>query len=235
MEELLDRLEKWLRKKRLRFLKALQPGADAKTLTKLKKALGFPVPDDLRALLSWHNGQSAEFAGRFEEDWLLLSAERIAAAKTDLDAGAAETGWKPKWVPFLDDDAGDYLFLDTSKKGVPVRSFYLGTTTQEILALSLQAWLEDFVTAVEAACIMRNRSASTFMRVRRSESDCEPDAQGIPTKRIPRVGLPASGSQQLFQIRPQLIACPIQQAFGRLRRHRHLLGDLRIAVILKLM
>src|SRR5947209_1643435 len=137
MEELLDRLQRWLARHRKRFLKALRPGADAKALTKLQKALGFSPPDDLRTLLAWHDGQAPDFAGRFEEDWLLMSAERIAAAKADLDAAAGETGWQPKWVPFLDDDAGDYLCLDTGKKGMPVRSFYLGNTKHEVVAPSL--------------------------------------------------------------------------------------------------
>jgi cell wall assembly regulator SMI1 len=164
MEELLDQLAKWLAKHRKRFLKALQPGAGAATLTKLKKALGCPLPDELAALLAWHDGQSPEAAGKFEENWILLSAERIAAAKADLDANAAETGWKSKWVPFLDDDQGDYLCLDTAKKGVPVRGFYLGNTEHEEVAPSLTAWCEDFVKAVEAGQYHEDPEHGTFMR-----------------------------------------------------------------------
>jgi cell wall assembly regulator SMI1 len=164
VEELLDRLEKWLAKKRKRFLKALNPGASPAALTKLKKALGCPLPDELQTLLAWHDGQSPESKGKFEESWLLLSAERINAAKADLDAGAGETGWNAKWVPFLEDDQGDYLCLDTAKKGVPVRGFYLGNTEHEIVAASLTAWFEDFVTAVEAGKYHEESERGDFLR-----------------------------------------------------------------------
>jgi cell wall assembly regulator SMI1 len=164
VEELLTRLERWLAKHRKRFLKALRPGADVQTLNQLKKALGCPLPDDLQALLAWHDGQADGFAGKFEENWILMSSERIAAAKPDLDTGAKETGWKPKWVPFLDDDEGDHLCLDTAKKGVPVRGFYLGNTDHEEVAPSLASWLEDFVTAVEAGLYHEEPERGTFMR-----------------------------------------------------------------------
>lgn len=165
MDELLERLERWLSKHRKRFLsKGLRRGARAQSLGKLEKSLGMHVPTELWALLSWHDGQTATPAGRFEENWLLMSTERIAAAKADLDAGAEDTGWDAKWVPFLDDDNGDYLCLDNSKRPAPVRAFYLGNTEHKVIAPSLQAWLEDFVTALEAGKYHEEPERGAFLR-----------------------------------------------------------------------
>jgi hypothetical protein len=135
----LTRLERWLAQHRPRYHQALLPGASAAELDDLQKKLGVPLPAELRVLLGWHNGQ-AESAGAFAESWLLMSAAAIAAAKPELDAGAAATGWQPALIPFLDDDQGDYLCLDSNQStsqvcpdcGAPVklrqsvRGYFLG-------------------------------------------------------------------------------------------------------------
>src|SRR5262249_55812953 len=111
MSDLLKRLEKWLARHRRHFLKGLLPGASPADLEELQKAVGVPLPADLKALLAWHNGQSDDCPGGFEQDWILLSSDRIAEVKRDLDgdAAAGDSGWKTAWVPFLDDDSGDYV------------------------------------------------------------------------------------------------------------------------------
>ncbi len=165
MDEILQRLERWLAAHRKRFFtKGLRRGASEALLAKLEKALGTPLPDELRTLLTWHDGQTSASAGRFEENWLLMSAERIAAARADLDEGAEETGWSPQWVPFLDDDEGDYLCLDTTRRPAPVRAYYLANTEHKAIAPSLKAWLEDFVKALEAGQYHEEPERGAFMR-----------------------------------------------------------------------
>lgn len=147
--KLLTRLEKWLAAHRKRYLEGLQPGADKATLDALEKIIGLKLPDSLRQLLAWHNGQSEDFIGCLVESWLLMSTDSIAAAKKDLDADAASTGWKTAWIPFLDDDNGNYVCLDTSQAEAPVREFWVGNADHPVVAPSLAAWLEDVVSALE--------------------------------------------------------------------------------------
>src|SRR5437660_12784377 len=106
MKELLSRLDQWLAKHRTRFHKNLRPGGTPADLAALAKSLGKPVPAALANLLSWHNGQGDDYVGYFLDHWLLMSSDRIAAAKMDLDATGGEYGWNKDWVPFLDDDGG---------------------------------------------------------------------------------------------------------------------------------
>lgn len=146
---LLARLEKWLATHRPRYLKGLQPGAKKATLDALEKTLGLKLPDSLRSLLAWHNGQGEDFIGCLEESWILMSTDQIAAAKPDLDAEAADTGWQTAWIPFLDDDNGNYGCLDTSQPEAAVREFWVGNADHPVVAAALAAWLEDFVTALE--------------------------------------------------------------------------------------
>jgi cell wall assembly regulator SMI1 len=168
LKGLLDRLERWLAAHRPRLLHALRPGANEVELHALQAQLGRELPAELRTLLAWRNGQGEEFAGRFEEDWLLMEAGEIARAKADLDAGAvgngAGNGWRPEWIPFLDDDAGNYGFLDASQPEPPVREYGLDQPEPRVVAPSLTAWVEDFVKAVEAGGYEEDPERGTFLR-----------------------------------------------------------------------
>jgi cell wall assembly regulator SMI1 len=168
-QNLLARLETWLARHRRRFLKGLCPGAGGAELAALEKQLGIAVPPELRLLLGWHDGQSDDFIGKFEENWQLMSATAIAAAKQELDAGTATTGWQKSWVPFLDNDAGDYVCLDTALVDVPVREFWLGKSDHPIVATSLYVWLQDFVDQVEQGKYREEPERGAFMLQKRGQ------------------------------------------------------------------
>jgi cell wall assembly regulator SMI1 len=161
IKPLLDRLERWLKKHRRRFVKGLNPGATPEEL----KALGDKAPPELRELLAWRNGQDSGFVGKFEQDWLLMSCEQIVEAKRYLEEDAA-LGWKKEWVPFLDDDQGDYVCLDTAKSPAPVREFWMGQPELPPVASALAEWLEKIVTALEAGEYEEDPERGTFYRKR---------------------------------------------------------------------
>jgi cell wall assembly regulator SMI1 len=160
---LLSRLDQWLAKNRSRFRKNLLPGASAADIAGLGKSLGKPVPAGLAALLSWHNGQGDEYVGYFVDHWLFMSAAKIAAAKADLDAVGGDYGWKTDWLPFLDDDGGNFVVLDLSNTNLPVLAYWMGEKAEH-LAPSLEAWLNDFVSAVEAGRFSEDPERGTFSK-----------------------------------------------------------------------
>jgi cell wall assembly regulator SMI1 len=165
VKPLLQRLERWLKKHRRGFVKGLNPGATPDELKTLDKALGGKAPPELQELLAWHNGQESGFTGKFEQDWLLMSCAQIAEAKRYLEEDAA-LEWKKDWVPFLDDDQGDYVCLDTGKTPAPVREFWMGQEEQPAVAKSLEEWLEEFVRAIEAGEYEEDPERGTFYRKR---------------------------------------------------------------------
>jgi cell wall assembly regulator SMI1 len=126
LEAALARIDAWFALYRPRYFAALHQGT--------AETDGLPEP--VRLLLDWHNGQSADFAGCFEENWFLMSADEIRAA----DVG------KTGWTPFLDDDAGDYLCVDAAGA---VRLYSLGETEQAVVAPSLTAWMRGFADHLE--------------------------------------------------------------------------------------
>jgi cell wall assembly regulator SMI1 len=164
ISDLLKRLENWLKKNRPHFLKGLSPGATSFQLDGLQAELNLKLPVELRSFLSWHDGQGEEFIGCFEQDWLLMSCEQIMAAKGDLDHDAPSTGWNPAWIPFLDNNAGDFLCLDTSQAKAPVRAFWLGEKEHEVVAPSLTDWLADFVENVEKGNYQEDPERGSFLR-----------------------------------------------------------------------
>jgi cell wall assembly regulator SMI1 len=164
---LLSRLEKWLHQHRRRYVEGLQPGASAGELDATQAALGAPLSQELRTLLSWHNGQSGDFIGHLENNWDLMSAGRIVEAKREMDGGdRAQTGWQPAWVPFLEDDAGNYLVLDTSQTPSPVREMWQGNPDHAVAASSLATWLEKFISAVEQGRYHEDPERGTFLATR---------------------------------------------------------------------
>jgi cell wall assembly regulator SMI1 len=160
---LLHQLDQWLRKHRRRYVKGLCPGASPEQL----QCLPPKSPQSLRDLLAWHNGQVDGFAGKFEQDWLLMSAEQIAQTKLYLDDQADEDptlGWYKAWIPFLDNDQGDYMCVDVSRSTTPVRIFLAGQKKHPAVARSLVAWLADYVHAVTAGQYVEDSERGTYLR-----------------------------------------------------------------------
>ena len=164
LSTLLARLDQWLKQHRHRYHQALLPGASPADIEALQNALGMGVPEELRTWLSWHNGQSSDFVGHLEQDWDLMSTGRIRDARGELEAEKAAGGWQPAWIPFLADDQDNYLVLDTSQPGHPVRALWAGSTERPVAAASLSAWVEDFLTAAQRGQYHEDPERGSFLR-----------------------------------------------------------------------
>jgi cell wall assembly regulator SMI1 len=161
---LLQRLDHWLATKRPRYARGLLPGADRSELISLEKKVGLPIPADLAVLLAWHNGQNDDFVGHLEGDWDLMSLAEMVDVKAEMDPAAGQGGWQRAWIPFLKDDSDDYVLLDTSQPGAPVREFWQGNPDHSIVAPSLKTWLEDFVRALEHGEYVEDPERGTMLR-----------------------------------------------------------------------
>ncbi len=159
---LLARLDRWLILHRERFEQALRPGATAADCDALTAAIGKPLPEELRVLLTWHNGQNPEVPGAFEGNWFLMSTEEIAVAKNELDAQPHD-GWHSDWLPLFDDDNGNYFCLDLGSPGLPMRECWRGRADHPQVAPSFTAWLETFVNALERGSYVEDSERGSLM------------------------------------------------------------------------
>ncbi len=141
----------------------LSPRPRCRRCDALAAALGSPLPDELRTLLKWHNGQSLDVVGAFERDFFLLSTDRIAEANRDLEAEPSN-GWKPEMIPFLDDDQDDFVCLDRTRPGPPVVECWRGQTAARVTAPSLTAWLEGFAAALDKGEYVEDPERGSFRR-----------------------------------------------------------------------
>lgn len=163
LKGLLHRVDAWLAQHRKRFHDALLPGASPADLDGLQQALGGALPQELRTWLGWHNGQNPDVMGAFEGSFNLLSAHEIADAKKQLDAGGHE-GWQRGWIPFLDDDHGNYLVLDASGPTAAVRGCWRGQPEHAVVAPSLAAWVKDFLDGLERGAYTEDPERGSFLR-----------------------------------------------------------------------
>jgi cell wall assembly regulator SMI1 len=160
---LLTRLDKWLAEHRPNYHKGLRPGATPAKCDELEKAIGCLLPEEFRTWLAWHNGQDAETVGALEGRWIPLSTSEIAETKKELDANPTYS-WQDSWVPFLDDDRGNYLCIDTREPSHPLREYRAGQSESPVVAPSLAAWLTGFVKAVEEGKYHEDPERGTFFQ-----------------------------------------------------------------------
>jgi cell wall assembly regulator SMI1 len=145
----LERLERWLVRNRPRYLKGLRPGAACHEAS---------FPHELKVLLGWHDGEGDGICGALEQSWHLMSAAQIVALRWQFEPDSL--------IPFLDDDAGNFLCLDAGWPGNPVCECRLGTTGHPIVAASLYDWLQEFVDAVERGEYCEDPERGTLIRKR---------------------------------------------------------------------
>jgi cell wall assembly regulator SMI1 len=167
VSEMLARLETWLLRHRPRYHQALRPPATKEELDQAQATLGLTLPTYLRALLTWHDGQEGAFVGCFVERWKLLSIRAILDAKKELDEASRIhqlQGWRIEWIPFLGDDEGNFVVVDTTATPPAVREFWEDCDTHPVVAQSLGDWIAEFMTAVEHGEYTEDPERGEFLR-----------------------------------------------------------------------
>jgi hypothetical protein len=69
-------------------------------------------------------------------------------------------GWQKPWIPFLDDDHGNYRCVDP----IAVRDCWDGVSEHKVVAPSLTAWVSTFLAALEKGEYSEDPERGTFVR-----------------------------------------------------------------------
>jgi cell wall assembly regulator SMI1 len=136
---------------------SLREGASQETIQKLEAAMGYPLPEDLRGLLSWADGQAAG-SRPFRLNMRLLSATEMEAEAHSMRGLQRDGLLQPYWwdagfLPFCSNGNGDYFCLDLRGVYGPVGSvleFFHKDDLRRVEAASLSQWLEAYVDGLEA-------------------------------------------------------------------------------------
>src|SRR5437870_5083314 len=113
----LARIDELLKTVNAEAAKSLAKPATAAKLAKLAKVV--PVPDDVLALFRWHDGQKKQVNLHPEDNRCLLSVDDALDAWKFLGDPEEEIcqPWSKTWLPLLGNGAGDYVCVETAKKG----------------------------------------------------------------------------------------------------------------------
>jgi cell wall assembly regulator SMI1 len=160
MKDVVARLEAWLRKNHPEALAGLAPGVSEAEIAKVEARLDVRLPEGMRALYLWHDGNSTGSFAAIQNNRHLMPLEQVAATR-EMMAGFVDDGtfedpdwWHKAWVPFLDNGAGSHLCWDPAGSfgGKPgqVIEFWNRDRDRDIVAPSFDAWLTTFVESLEA-------------------------------------------------------------------------------------
>lgn len=174
-------------------------GASDADFAALEALIGASLPEDFKSLYRSYNGQTDEAGYLFDaEEW--LSLERIADEwqiwKDLYDDGTfAENGedqgsepddpaievvwWSPMWIPFTYDGSGNHLCVDLAPTesgtvGQVVRMWH-DDSERSLEAKSFGAWIEQYVTALEAGEYVYSEEYGSIINVEDLEALAEDD------------------------------------------------------------
>jgi cell wall assembly regulator SMI1 len=154
MNKHLEELGKLIKEKNPQLHNSLETGVPDLYMEAEFGPLYDVLPEDLKALWNWHNGQSEDYAADFNptnhEKFLSVdySAETIETLNDSTEVGVlAENNWQEDWVPFLEDWKGNYLCVATQTGEV----FYFdrNETSTGVRYASVTEWMLDTIKTYE--------------------------------------------------------------------------------------
>jgi cell wall assembly regulator SMI1 len=157
-EALLLKLDQWLAANRPDYYAMLRPGAPEVGLDDFEREFSLRLPEAYRLLYRWRDGQAQDCTESFVQNFLFTSLADVRDSKRLLDGMIGfdfedPRWWRASWVPFLANGSGDHLCVDLQAQdgGTPgqVLVFYHDYERRPLRAMSMKAWLEELVKAME--------------------------------------------------------------------------------------
>lgn len=165
MNEIIQKLNNHLSASRPEFYASLQPPLDDKAIALLEEKYKLTIPNDLRLLYQWKNGQADDCFEAFVNNSTFIPLEEVldTAAENTSMIGLdfeIENWWNENWIPIFHNGGGDYICYDrggifTGQQGQLIK-FWHADNDRNVIAPSLEAFLNQIVVFYET------RSGDTF-------------------------------------------------------------------------
>jgi len=132
----------------------LRAPAQAADLATLASSLteGDRLPDDLLALLSWHDGQAWNSPLSPKNNRRLLSTEEVLSERSFFADPMSDfmEPWRASWIPVLTNDSGDFVVYETVGESKGVLLYYWHDDPSRGVAYqSLLQWAETLLREYE--------------------------------------------------------------------------------------
>jgi cell wall assembly regulator SMI1 len=119
-------LDKHLREKRMSYYNKLQPPLTESEIVSLETKYHIKLPDDLRELYKWKNGQADSYEA-FVNNSMFVPLETVLASNAELTGMIGfdfeiENWWNKDWLPIFENGGGSSICYDlggvfTNRKG----------------------------------------------------------------------------------------------------------------------
>lgn len=150
MQELLQQLDQHLAALRPGYYAQLQVPLDEAAINNLEQQYGRKLPDDLRQLYCWRNGQRDDCYDSFVNNSMFLPLEHaldIAVENTSMIGldFEEENWWHVQWLPLWHNGGGDYICHDmgglfTGQAGQLIE-FWHADADRNVIAPNLQTFI----------------------------------------------------------------------------------------------
>lgn len=117
MEKILETLDLHIKKLRPELYSHLNASLTEKDIQRIEKQYDIQIPEDLRALYGWKNGQVSDCYDSFVNNSMLIPLEEaldIAQELTSMIGTDFEikNWWNENWLPIFHNGDGDYICYD---------------------------------------------------------------------------------------------------------------------------
>lgn len=174
MDSTLQKLNQNLLSLRPEFYKSLNEPLNDKHIEALEKKYNIVLPEDVKVLYKWKNGQADT---RFEsfvnnsmfislEDALNTASENTSMIGFDFEI---ENWWNAKWIPLFHNGGGDYICYDcdgtfTGHAG-QIIEFWHADNDRNVIAPNLESFLSQLNLYYE---INKNKDFDEYFEVEKS-------------------------------------------------------------------
>jgi cell wall assembly regulator SMI1 len=158
IETVLKKLDQNLISLREEFYNKLQIGIEISQIKELELKFEKQLPDDLKELYLWKNGQPNNVYEAFVNNSMMISLEQSLEIAQNLTAMIGkdfdrENWWNKAWIPLFHNGRGDYICYDTEgtftgQKG-QILKHYHDYEARNVLAPNLEAFLNSLTTLYE--------------------------------------------------------------------------------------
>jgi cell wall assembly regulator SMI1 len=154
MNELIEKLDKQLARLRPEYYRELKPSLSDFEIQNLEKQYKIKLPEDLKRIYKWKNGQNQNCYESFVNNAAFMSLEDVLDSAAELTAMIdsdfeIENWWNENWFPIFHNGGGDYICFDckgtfTGNSG-QVIEFWHADADRNVISPTLEVFISQIV------------------------------------------------------------------------------------------
>lgn len=158
MEEIIQKLDKYLSVLRPEYYSELNEPLDESQLDKLEEYYKILIPKDLRTLYTWKNGQKSDCYEVFVNNSCFIPLHQALHDASELTQTIGfdfeiQNWWNESWIPIFQNGGGDSICYDikgifTEQKGQLIE-FWHADNDRNVIAPTLEAFFNRIINFYE--------------------------------------------------------------------------------------